>query len=102
MNELRVKAIDQLDSRTLKILWSNDIEQTFDVVDLRRRCPCAVCVDEWTHQPKLRPEDVPDTVRPLRIDSVGRYALNIRFSDQHSTGIYTFQSLFEMAKKQVH
>jgi DUF971 family protein len=35
-------------------------------------------------------------VRPLSIDSVGRYAIRFHWSDGHSTGIYTFEHLREL------
>ena len=90
---VRVSAISQADPRTLAITWTDGRTDKFDVVKLRRSCPCASCIDEWTREQRLKPEDVPDTVRPLKIESVGSYALKIFFSDGHSTGIYTFQML---------
>ena len=90
---VRVREIGQLDQRTLGITWTDGTKNSYDVVDLRRRCPCALCIDEWTGEKRLKPADVPETVRPLRIDSVGSYALQIKFSDGHGTGIYTFQML---------
>ena len=91
-----VKKIWQQDQRTLAIVWTDDRSTLYDVVELRRRCPCAVCIDEWTREQRLRPADVKDEVRPVRIESVGRYALSIRFSDGHGTGIYTFKMLREL------
>lgn len=93
MNAKRVKAIKQKDDRTLWIKWSDDQEQEWDVVTLRRNCPCAECIDEWTGKKNLKDADVADTVRPLSIQSVGRYALSINFSDGHKTGIYSFEKL---------
>jgi DUF971 family protein len=90
---LRVKDIGQKDDRTLAITWTDNKVQHLDVVMLRRKCPCATCIDEWTRQQILKPEMVPETVRPVKIDSVGAYALQIAFSDGHGTGIYTFQML---------
>jgi len=90
---VRVRNIRQLDARTLGITWSDDRDDRFDVVELRRHCPCATCIDEWTHERKLRPEDVSDSVRPVRIESVGQYAMTVQFSDGHRTGIYTFPLL---------
>ena len=90
---LRVKDIRQKDDRTLAITWTDNKTQNFDVVALRRKCPCASCIDEWTHKQILKPDSVPDTVRPVKIDSVGSYALQIAFNDGHKTGIYTFQML---------
>jgi DUF971 family protein len=90
---IRVKAIEQRDLRTLSITWTDGRENLYDVVHLRRKCPCATCIDEWTHEPILQPEQVPDEVRPLKVESVGQYALTIQFSDGHKTGIYTFSML---------
>jgi DUF971 family protein len=93
MENIRVRDIQQLNERTLGITWTDNRTDTFDVVELRRRCPCAMCIDEWTHLPKLKEADVADSLRPLKIESVGQYALSIKFNDGHSTGIYTFQML---------
>lgn len=97
-NNVMVQKIWQADPRTLGIEWTDQQTSFYDAVELRRRCPCASCIDEWSRAPRLKAEDVADTVRPLRIDSVGRYALSVKFSDGHSTGIYTFQMLRKLAK----
>lgn len=94
---IRVNEIGQADSRTLSIVWNDGRHDLYDVVQLRRRCPCAMCIDEWTHEKRLKESDVADTLRPVQIDSVGSYALKIQFSDGHRTGIYTFQMLRELA-----
>ena len=71
---VRVKSISQMDDRTLGITWTDNESSRFDVVELRRKCPCATCIDEWTHEQILKPEQVAETVRPLKIESVGQYA----------------------------
>jgi DUF971 family protein len=96
MDNIRVKDIGQLDERTLAITWTDGRRDKYDVVQLRRRCPCANCIDEWTGEKRLKPEQVAESVRPVKIDSVGAYALQIFFNDGHSTGIYTFQMLREL------
>lgn len=93
MDDIRIRKIFQKDERTLGVEWTDGRASSFDVVELRRSCPCAVCIDEWTHKRLLKPEDVPESIRPIRIESVGRYAMNIKFSDGHGTGIYTFKML---------
>ena len=90
---IQVKKIWQESERVLGIEWTDDHLSKYDVVDLRRKCPCAKCVDEWTGEQRLLPEDVSESIRPIRIDSVGRYALSINFNDGHATGIYSFQFL---------
>jgi DUF971 family protein len=95
---IRVREIGQLDERTLAVTWNDGRKDAFDVVELRRRCPCAMCIDEWTGEKRLDPKAVKETTRPVQIDSVGSYAMQIRFNDGHGTGIYTFQMLREMAQ----
>ncbi len=90
---IRVKDISQKNDRTLSILWTDNKVQNLDVVKLRLKCPCAGCIDEWTHKPILKPEQIPESVRPVSIESVGSYAMKIAFNDGHSTGIYTYQML---------
>jgi DUF971 family protein len=100
MNQsVAVKEIWQIDERTLGISWTDDRSQTYDVVSLRKSCPCAVCIDENTGKKILRDEDISDGVRPNKIQSVGRYALTIAFDDGHSTGIYTFDYLRSLGTK---
>lgn len=86
-----IREIQQADGRTLAILWNDGRRSTYDVVELRRKCPCAGCRDEWTGEVIRSP--IPETVRPVTIDPVGRYAIGIRFDDGHSTGIYTYDYL---------
>ena len=64
---------------------------------LRLSCPCAMCVNEMTGQRVLREASVADDVHPVAIEPVGRYAISIRFSDGHYTGIYTWERLYELA-----
>ncbi|MBI4465515.1 MAG: DUF971 domain-containing protein, partial [Acidobacteria bacterium] len=66
---------------------------------LRMACPCALCVDETTGQRVLREASVPEDVHPVAIEPVGRYAITLRFSDGHSTGIYTYERLYELAQQ---
>jgi DUF971 family protein len=99
---VRVKAISQLDGRSIGITWTDEQSSKYDVVELRRKCPCATCIDEWSHEQILKPESVPDSMRPVKIDSVGQYALSIQFNDGHKTGIYTFSMLRKMARLTGH
>jgi DUF971 family protein len=97
MDNARVREIQQIDERTLGITWTDGRASKYDVVSLRRACPCATCIDEWTREKRLKPSDVPESVRPVRIESVGSYALKVQFSDGHSTGIYTFHMLRQLS-----
>ncbi len=88
--------IFQKGERTLAIAWADGAESEFDVRALRLACGCARCVDEWTGEERLDPASVPEDVHPLRIEGVGRYALQIEWSDGHASGIYPFRRLREL------
>lgn len=92
-----IKEVWQVDEKTLGITWTDGVENRYDVVELRRNCPCASCVDEMTGVRTLKREDVPEDTRPKSIDSVGRYAMAFQFSDGHNTGIYSFDLLRKLA-----
>ncbi len=89
--------IEQRDARTLAILWSDGVESLFDVRALRLACGCANCVDEWSGEALLVSDGVPEDVAPIGIESVGRYAIQINWSDGHNTGIYPFERLRKLA-----
>ncbi len=93
----RPVSVEKAGPRTLRVAWSDGLKSDIDVVELRRRCPCAHCVDEFTRRPLLKPEDVSDTVRPVRVRSLGRYALSVDFSDGHSSSIFSWDLLRGLA-----
>lgn len=95
---LLVRAIHQIDPYTLGIDWTDGHKSRWRLAHLRRRCPCAGCVDEWTREPILKPGDVNENIQCLTVQSVGRYALTIHFTDGHSTGIYSFPMLRDMCQ----
>ncbi len=87
--------IEESDSR-ITIKWSDDGESSYNAVDLRRACPCAGCVHEWTGKKMLKDDNIPEDVSFTNISIVGRYALNFHFSDGHDTGIFSFNYLREL------
>ncbi len=84
--------IEESDSE-LSINWSDDAETKYNAAGLRRACPCAGCINEWTGEKMLRAENIADDLSFSSISIVGRYALNFHFSDGHDTGIYSFDYL---------
>ncbi len=60
---------------------------------LRMECPCAECVDEHSGKRILKPEFVPQDVKLVGAEHVGRYALRLQFSDGHDSGLYTYETL---------
>lgn len=78
--------------------WANGERYRLSYEELRYQCPCAHCVDEHTGRRMLKREQVSKEVRVKGAHPVGRYALQIQFSDGHGTGIYPFDSLYLMGK----
>lgn len=85
------------------IAWADSHRSHYDFVYLREQCPCAMCDDERrkkqdhaAHAPTTA-----TTVLPMfkprpgaqAAKSVGNYALQIDFSDGHTTGIYSYDYL---------
>lgn len=79
--------------RQITIKWSDDSESIYPATILRRSCPCASCVNEWTGVKMLNDEQIADDLSFSKVSIVGRYALNFVFSDGHDTGIFSFAYL---------
>lgn len=90
--------ISQESNSLVRITWADGRVCEYQAADLRRACPCAQCVNEWTGQRTLQPESISDEVEINDLSIVGRYALNFRWSDKHETGIYSFQYLRDLCE----
>lgn len=87
----RIRRLDD----AVEIVWSPEHVGRFGARALRLACPCAACVDEMTGRPLLDPASVPADVRPVQIELVGGYAMRVRWSDGHGTGMQTFRWLHD-------
>ena len=90
-----VKIIEENDSK-ISIVWSDDVETNYNASQLRRACPCAGCINEWTGEKMLDASEIPDDLSFKHISIVGRYALNFHFSDGHDTGLFSFKFLRDL------
>jgi len=90
---IRPTQILEESDRELSINWSDDKETKYNAAQLRKSCPCASCVNEWTGEKVLKDENIAADLSFSSISIVGNYALNFQFSDGHNTGIYSFQYL---------
>ena len=85
-------------SREISITWSDGNTTRYTAAQLRRNCPCAGCVDEWTGKKVLLDDSVADDLAIDHTSIVGRYALNFHFTDGHDTGIFSFDYLRRLGK----
>ena len=84
------------------ITWADGHQSHYDFAYLREECPCATCNDErGKKQAFAAVAPSPSAVLPMfkpkpRAQSaavMGNYAVQINFSDGHSTGIYSYDHL---------
>ena len=81
------------------IRWPDGYEAALDNFELRCACPCARCVDEHTGKRILDTEQVPADIWVEDIQFLGNYAVAFRWSDGHSTGIYSWEYLRRLTEK---
>ena len=86
-------ALKQVGPYMLGITWNDGHESQYQVRNIRLSCRCANCIDEWTREKILKDESVPQDIKPKKLETVGRYAVQIDWSDGHSSGIFTFEQL---------
>jgi ATP-binding protein involved in chromosome partitioning len=95
MSDATPVEIRRVEDREIHVTWADGRRSVFSNKGLRERCPCAGCVHELTGRRLLDPASVRPDIRADEIALVGRYAIRVRWSDGHSTGIYTFDKLRE-------
>lgn len=87
------------DRGIFEITWSEGPPAEISFFDLRCACPCAVCIDEITGVPLLRPETVPRDVAPTQLGYAGNYALKVTWSDGHGSGMFTWDRLRALTER---
>jgi DUF971 family protein len=97
INKAKDIAVDRA-SGTLCITWLDQHQSVYPLRWVRANCPCATCREERrtaalnTDPLKLTAGPAPSTqVRGAEL--VGNYALRLRWTDGHDTGIYPFAGL---------
>lgn len=84
----------------LVIHWDDQTTSTLSPIQLRDACPCATCQEKKKAKAKEKPNILPvlklEETQPLKIlamKPIGNYAYGIRFSDGHSSGLFTIEQL---------
>ena len=92
------KSFTKHSSTEMAIVWDNGESSLIPFLTLRSECRCAECMDEWSRERKVTRAHIKPDIKPLAVDLVGRYAVQIRWSDGHSAGIYPFELIYQIAK----
>lgn len=90
----------------IEITWADGSVSTLNARYLRENCPCASCSEKGTNKPiseansnsghatlRVIQADLDAETNLLEIWSIGKYALGMRWGDQHDTGIYPYDYL---------
>ena len=91
----------QLIGHELAVKWPDGSEGFIAFEKLRRACPCAGCKGETDIMGNLykNPEQplTPKAFELVRIITVGGYAIQPVWADGHSTGLFSFDYLRQVA-----
>ena len=85
----------------IDITWADGHASHYDFAYLREECPCATCNDAREKKaslgesiPALNPSPLLPMFKPKpraqAATQIGSYAIQLNFSDGHSTGIYSY------------
>jgi DUF971 family protein len=86
--------IDVQQGERIVIEWQDGRVDTLEATTLRDACPCASCQTA----PFPLPPASPMLCRISDVSLVGAFGMNIAFApDGHSTGIYSYEMLRDMA-----
>ena len=92
-------------SKGIKIDWKDGHRSEFSLGYLRDECPCATCTGAHGTEPQktnyaaeeAKPANpfkmFTPTLKMLKVEEVGAYAIQIQWSDGHGSGIYSFDHL---------
>lgn len=81
------------DESVFEIIWNDERTSKYPFYFLRCQCPCAACVNEFTGERMLDPATVPRDIEPAEVAFSGNYALKIKWTDGHFTGLYSWDYL---------
>lgn len=83
----------------LELTWPDGVTHRLPYRYLRGECPCASCRDEWTGERILKPDSIPSDLKLEGMEGVGSYAVRLAWSDSHSSGLYTWETLQRLANQ---
>ena len=103
--------LEKTDDRKLIIRWQDGVHQTVSFRVLRNGCQCAHCLEKQKERDSNSADGTAKLSNPLpvlsmaetqpldivKMEPAGNYGYKIRFSDGHSSGIYSFELLRALA-----
>jgi len=94
----------KIKKENLFIKWDDESESFIKLKYIRDECPCANCKGETillkTYKPVKPSSTNPEMYLVKDIQTVGGYAIQITWKDDHNTGIYTWEYLRKLDEEQ--
>ncbi|MEK7793209.1 MAG: P-loop NTPase [Candidatus Hydrogenedentota bacterium] len=81
----------------IHVKWPDGTQSSLPARDVRTSCQCAQCVHEFTGEQILDPSRISPDIQAKAIEPLGNYAVSIVWNDGHSSGIFTWDHLKEVA-----
>ncbi|HVT89862.1 MAG TPA: DUF971 domain-containing protein [Tepidisphaeraceae bacterium] len=97
----------------LEVDWPDGLKSVYSISYLRSLCPCAHCrmvregsdphdispVEKKKPLLTILPGNYSGAITVKSAEMVGKYAVKLVFSDDHDSGIFSFEYLREIAQK---
>lgn len=84
----------EVEDGSLVVSWADGHVSRYDLVDLRRRCPCAQCRELRARGEAVWPKPgVPEPLAVVGAELAGGWGLSLQWNDRHETGIYPWDEL---------
>ena len=84
--------------RLVYLRYGDEVKK-IDPYELRIKCECALCYDEFSGKKILNDAKVDKEVHPITMTQKGNYAVAITWSDGHKSSIYPYKKLEQLFKK---
>ncbi|MEI7484974.1 MAG: DUF971 domain-containing protein [Ignavibacteriota bacterium] len=89
--------LKKTENNSLSVKWNDDSVTEITLTKLRDECPCVNCKGESvifeSYIPIKSPFKAAGYYEIDKIETVGNYAISIKWKDGHDTGIYSWDIL---------
>ena len=87
----------QHDAERITLRWADGKTVSVANRELRASCRCAHCVNEYTGARTANAGAIAADIQASEVRTVGNYALSITWSDGHSTGLFPYPTIEQLA-----
>lgn len=86
------------DAKSITLKWNNGRVWKVDNKVLRASCQCALCINEMTGEKIIDEAKIRPDIAATQISPLGNYAIGVTWNDGHSSGIYPYKNIEQLAR----